>query len=947
MLTNIAACSTPRSGLLQARVSGSKILRPATTLQLHSPHHGQQIRNFRFGIWSSYLDPEVQRDIRRRQRKLKHKYTESLSRKLKWDQDHLAEDPRAILRRVVHRYMYPFDVPSKSARFAHIDGAYSWSGRTSGSAKRENHGRVFSSSSNSTFGGDFGSWKTELNDMVNSWTKQKSSTASRAKSSSTANTTSRSESTVNTSQVEEEYVIDPITNRKVLKKSYGSMDYAPASSPGTFKAYRSQFTVFAPPEFGTEPQQEPVHSNGPPPPGELNKYNDVELEPDSTEHNGTVYSEEYSLNHLPPDEAAEIREDVEKYGKSEYDQAESLSEAQTQKYDDLHKYNPAQYDSVQDKTEEPIDKYEDLDEYKPFRYNESASLEATPNPEYDDLHKYRPYMHEENATKTEVQPKYDDLDKYDKFEAGEEVKLEESAPKYEDLDKYEASDFIDEVRSEEPAETYKDLNKYNHPFLSEDDQVVASTSDRYNDLHKYQPTDFDDHAFDKKDQPFEKYGDLNAYKAYRLRDPGSQASLEQDIVQASLKEFDTKIEMRETLEKSLSDHIMASDAADLEAIAHVQQSRERSNTASAAGLTGNFVRDFPEDFSSKWSETTSGLQRGASTNGLGAESEKQIEASIHNAERNFSEALSQSTNASVLETALDRQSKSLAQPAAERNKSSMSRRQRPKSDADPYSRQPQGLETSYREECGSESAGTPFVRMYGSPPKIDTQETPEPVAAVPLHELIEDISPASTTPTSHSEPTVYKILAYDPTMQSVSIAETTSIVPDQATPLTPADVLLRLSNPTKFFPHFAPLQAQGFEIVSGSGDVLVFRKTRDITMAPESNSPPINPIDMMGKPTVLPIAAAFASPTGFVNYDAPAVEPQPPAFRSNIDVRREEPVFSGPKVAAQGSKQPRKKRRIRKVLIGGVWIAGLSYALGVIGEYFVTGGIDGKGPTGF
>jgi hypothetical protein len=107
---------------------------------------------------------------------------------------------------------------------------------------------------------------------------------------------------------------------------------------------------------------------------------------------------------------------------------------------------------------------------------------------------------------------------------------------------------------------------------------------------------------------------------------------------------------------------------------------------------------------------------------------------------------------------------------------------------------------------------------------------------------------------------------------------------------------------------------------------------------------------MTGKPAPLPSAAAFASPTGFINYDAPpAAEEREPPFRSNIDVRREEPVFSGPKITQDlGVGLKRRKRSVTKrVLIGGVWIAGLSYALGVIGEYFATGGIDGKGPTGF
>jgi hypothetical protein len=30
-----------------------------------------------------------------------------------------------------------------------------------------------------------------------------------------------------------------------------------------------------------------------------------------------------------------------------------------------------------------------------------------------------------------------------------------------------------------------------------------------------------------------------------------------------------------------------------------------------------------------------------------------------------------------------------------------------------------------------------------------------------------------------------------------------------------------------------------------------------------------------------------------------------------------------------------------------VWLAGLSYSLGVVSEYFKSGGVDGKGPRGF
>jgi hypothetical protein len=227
-----------------------------------------------------------------------------------------------------------------------------------------------------------------------------------------------------------------------------------------------------------------------------------------------------------------------------------------------------------------------------------------------------------------------------------------------------------------------------------------------------------------------------------------------------------------------------------------------------------------------------------------------------------------------------------------------------------------------------------------------------------LSEAIEE--PSASEPVSEdAEPTLYKILAYDPTMQSISTAETTSVVHDSSGSLTPAEVLLRLSNPAKFFPHFQPLQSEGYEIVSGSGDVLVFRKVRagapkgaSVELKPilpekvQQNYKATNPIDGMQSS---PVAATgnFASPTGFVNHDLPGVSDPP--FKSNIDVRREEPVFSGKRNWEEDSESSRQKGRgrVKKVFIGGAWVAAASYAMGVVAEFFKTGGSDGKGPEGF
>jgi hypothetical protein len=316
---------------------------------------------------------------------------------------------------------------------------------------------------------------------------------------------------------------------------------------------------------------------------------------------------------------------------------------------------------------------------------------------------------------------------------------------------------------------------------------------------------------------------------------------------------------------------------------------------------------------------------------------------------------------------------------------------------DPYSKKPMGLETSYSDEVAAKQAeGDLSVRVssFGKRNNVEEDKRARQLAkqekknlmmqkdkelvreirsiyeekygildskhrqipgaaAVGEPKMSSESVPEIKPVPAPQEPTVYKILAYDPTMQEINTAETTSIVPDSTSTLTPAEVLLRLSNPAKFFPHFQPLQSEGYEIVSGSGDVLVFRKIR--TAGPQGsksksassiqNRNTTNPIDGMQSS---PLAATgnFASPTGFVNHDLPVSEPP---FKSNIDVRREEPVFSGKSNWQEDSSSTRRKSKGRgkRLLIGAAWVAGCSYAIGVVAEFFRTGGIDGRGPQGF
>ncbi|PQE29243.1 conserved serine-threonine rich protein [Rutstroemia sp. NJR-2017a BBW] len=358
-------------------------------------------------------------------------------------------------------------------------------------------------------------------------------------------------------------------------------------------------------------------------------------------------------------------------------------------------------------------------------------------------------------------------------------------------------------------------------------------------------------------------------------------------------------------------------------------------------LTGNFVRDFPEEFETSWTAKNEGS--GVLTPKMSTESKKDNSSTILNSTGR--------ANSPRLQTSLDRTSKNVGAKTT-----------KVPAESDPYSKAPQGLEISYKNECAELGIGGPSVycTSYGDVKKGSEKDKELIKEVRSIYEdtygvidskhrqVAENDAKLDQAPTEtankNPEPTLYKILAYDPTMQSISIAETTSIVTDSASALTPAEVLLRLSHPAKFFPHFKPLQSQGYEIISGSGDVLVFRKVR-------SGAPPafvddikkkaINPIDGMQVAT-----GNFASPTGFVNHDLP-VSTEPP-FKSNIDVRREEAVFSG-KSSWNETATPKTKKggKVKRVLLGGAIVGGGSYAVGVVSEFFRTGGMDGKGPQGF
>jgi len=893
-----------------------------------------------------------------------------------------------------------------------------------------------------------------------------------------------------TDAAEEEYIIDPITNRKRPRSP--SDRSLPASDKQTFNSSKSRTTEYD--IFRTDGAQEPIFYDGPPPESELQKYDQVKIDPmpwdqidtqekpTATRDRKPVFeSEEYVRNHseasanptpegflgwqhqgvswfgndgiVPPsDSATGGKGNVERwslnpdYFRSEFFDRHSPSrhnenvttQTSARKYDDLHKYKPVMVNEDQETPAEPPMEYDDLSKYSDaFKYQEPDGKplveEPPPMPE---LEKYQPFQHNEpNGTPASYDdPKADqaELNKYQAFRYNEPHGKSPAAEETNDCDPAElrkyrpfmynepdgkTPGYVEEGNEYDPKELQKyGAFRYNEPdgkppILAEETSEVPP-----NELEKYGPVRHNEPDGKPLTEPSDgpHPGELNRYIAVRWNEPDGKPAVKEDKITQSLEDFELKprdVEQsskpvvsrtfpanyvseqekaedldllrasdvraaaglvqpatetpeersnhRKMLESLMTSQSAVSDAVDSKAFSALRESRLKTSLdpehrQNERKLTGNYVQDFPEDFEKSWTaEITPDaglLPKGglADTSSYATAAEpttSPLEQEIQKAEREQVEGAVFDSSA-ALQPALDRQRTF--------SRTYSSRGAPEEAIIDPYSKEPQGLETSYAEECAGQPTWPTYIRHYESV-NAKPESTPEETGAM--------------DGTMH-EPTLYKILAYDPTMQRINVAETSSAVTDSSGPMTPAEVLLHLSNPAKFLPHFRPLEAQGFEIASGSGDVLVFRKVRPATAEPaqpdaaaetalpsapatggdSSSAPPINPIDMTGEgqrnfPS--PATSMFASPTGFVNYDLPPLgessAKSTPRFVSGIDVRREEPVFSGGKAERQSGT---KKKLPKRIAVGAAWVAGVSYALGVMGEYFKTGGADGNGPKG-
>jgi len=419
----------------------------------------------------------------------------------------------------------------------------------------------------------------------------------------------------------------------------------------------------------------------------------------------------------------------------------------------------------------------------------------------------------------------------------------------------------------------------------------------YTDLGSYRPTEFVSQAQAYPAHPEEAskvYQDLHKYTAVRHNEPNGNMSIPLDEVARGLREFDSKAGSQESPDAtsnaycgtpnrsfpgSMETNVPLDDSGSAESIraavlrrAHQNSQRARnqdlssnSDFVSKGTLTGNYARDFPEEFATSWSKSNSSSKSTLLPNVSTEESSstKQVSTTIEDNEEPGSMDESFPAEGTKLQPALNRYSGKVYK--------------------DSYSHEPQGLQTSYAEECGSSTVPV-WDKHYE--PKSEPPQTTE----VP-------------------SPTSYKILAFDPVSKMMSVAQTTSNADSNKSPLSLPAALVQLAEPAKFLPYLESLQKQGYEVVSGSRQMLVFRQVRPISE--ESMDTVVGSFDeMVRRGGIFPTTDGETS--------------------SQRSRRRETNFQSEPKT---------KKRGLgRKVLLGTTGVAGGAFATATMVEYLSTKG---------
>ncbi|KAF4636574.1 hypothetical protein G7Y89_g1515 [Cudoniella acicularis] len=242
MLSSQVAVVSQTSTFLPTSLASSAVMLRHPRRLCRRSGSNQQIRSFRFGLWSSYLDPIFRKELQHRHRVVKHKYIEALHRKLSWDRR-----DRQIPEYARHMGLKGFMCSAwhrqdqrPGGRWVNVDKIDEINGEAR--ERRENGVEDVDGSARDKILKDEAAardiFRTRLYHRMR-WSPLDYSPLFARK---------RHEDIVPS---EKEYEIDPITNRKVFKTPTAKTDESTRKAievpVKTFKGYRSQFEDLFPP----------------------------------------------------------------------------------------------------------------------------------------------------------------------------------------------------------------------------------------------------------------------------------------------------------------------------------------------------------------------------------------------------------------------------------------------------------------------------------------------------------------------------------------------------------------------------------------------------------------------------------------------------------------------------------------------------------------------------
>ncbi|EPE31014.1 hypothetical protein GLAREA_03981 [Glarea lozoyensis ATCC 20868] len=1009
LTTNLLASSQvglPRVPVAAAtsRLRSSKIIRPRV--------RSQQSRAFKFGPWSSYLDPTYQKELKHRNRLAAHKYMEALNRKLLWDERRLPNYGKHFGLKSFMCSAWNHRNPQPHARWANLD-INGFDGEPPSAPERGIEDVEQSALDHLLNSKNFPN--AADNDTLNSsnsrrriynlnHARQEVTKSDRSKT----NTRLREEKGITSEN--QAYEIDPITNRRVYKNStahetenFRKSIHVPVK---TFKGYRFHFQDFNPPwDNATKPRLAAEKSAPSKNAQNSNDFRSINLESQNAQVNKARIRPTPSTNLRSSQRTTTTQLSDDGYGiydaKVSYNKPFMAYEPDGQIEPNLKSSRKGTATEVNDDGYGIYDAKVSYNE--PFMaYEPDGQVETHDKPDrprsHDEVSKVtqkikRPFNGRTSSPKAVLDQMLFKFDKEVAQSAQPQTSVSSKSTReasdygygiYDSKVSYDQPFMAYEPDGQMPHEEMQDpvekcLNDYDsrHPYGAvyhnePDGQPCENIKDAmaaYDKEHPYGPVYHNepDGNIQPRDPVAEGLRDYDSRISYSPRPSAQQTKYQklfryieepEPVARSSLEEAKAEpnaADIREiyrhpgfkarNLDKNSTGN--SNRKGKVSSKSSDPEGKRTPSPAPEKKLTGNFVRDFPEESSVRWDSGMSGTASllPEKLNYEGIESDKANADKQTISGGASQELFSRIPNTPRLETSLERNSTTKLAATTTRNQENPDLKSSMQGEGDLSTSISSCLKSAAEAASSNPSlkGNKESIEPSSMKPSSKTNsDAADNTATAPSSPLTQDEVQRTLEEIFHKVSFEYKVLAYDPATQMVAVGDTTSKGNVMSQPLNIAEVIPRLSQPARFFPYFEKLAMEGYDIDSGSGDVLIFRKVRPSIIPQREKHLLRNPIDGMGP---FPATGNFASPTGFVNYDS-YDGASDNKWNDVQNDRVQEPVSGKKNWEEEAFQGKKKKSKGRKLLIGAASIGACTYAVGVVAEYFRSGGLNGRGPVG-